>query len=63
MQQTTTIFNPNIILGENYQIHVIAIEDYTQDFLEYMNAHFVSICEGESESDIIMVKQRAKSFF
>lgn len=63
MQATTTIFNPSIIMGDNYQLHVIDIEEYTQDFLEYMNAHFVSICEGDSDSNINTVKQRARNFF
>ncbi|AIF45162.1 hypothetical protein [Virgibacillus sp. SK37] len=63
MQLTTTIFNSKTVFDNNYQIHIIDVEDYSQALLEYINEHFVSICEGDSGSDIDTVKQRARDFF
>lgn len=48
----------------NYEIHFLAIENFTHELTDYMSEHFVSICEGvASESSLSTVKKRTVSFF
>lgn len=63
MEATIGIFNVKSFLEDRFEIHIIDIEDYTEEFLEYINDHFVSICEGDSGNEIDTVKHRARHFF
>lgn len=63
MEATIGIFNAKSFKEENIEIHIIDVEDYTVEFIEYINNHFVTICEGDSGNEIETVKQRARQFF
>lgn len=43
-------------------LHVIGIESITEDIKDLLNTYFVSICEGDSDSEISLVKQRLAKF-
>ncbi|HFG2236549.1 TPA: hypothetical protein ACGF9M_001614, partial [Vibrio cholerae] len=43
-------------------LHVIAIESITDNIKKLLDTYFVSICEGESDSEISLVKKRLAKF-
>ncbi|MGO2355239.1 MAG: hypothetical protein ACTH58_10945 [Marinomonas foliarum] len=43
-------------------LHVIEIESITADMKDLLDTYFVSICEGDSDSEISLVKQRLAKF-
>ncbi|MED3052123.1 hypothetical protein [Bacillus thuringiensis] len=60
---TVNIFKSSSFLENKYQIHFVDFEGYSSELLKYIEEHFVMICEGDSDSDIEVVKQRAMDFF
>lgn len=43
-------------------LHVIEIESIAADMKDLLDKYFVSICEGDSDSEISLVKQRLAKF-
>ena len=50
-------------LTPHCELHVIDIEKIDQDLESLLDKFLVSICEGDSGSEISLVKKRLKSFF
>ncbi|CAF1770729.1 hypothetical protein NRS6084_03781 [Bacillus subtilis] len=63
MRATINTFKSISFTENKIELHFIDLEDYTLELMEYINHHFVTICEGDSGSDIETVKQRARDFF
>jgi len=63
MITTNDIFISEKILDENLELHIVDVEYLTPEILDYINEHFVTICEGDSGSNLETVKKRALSFF
>lgn len=51
-----------IQLDTSRTLHVVEIESITNDMKELLDDYFVSICEGDSGSEISLVKQRLVNF-
>lgn len=51
-----------IQLDSSRSLHVIEIESITEDINKLLDAYFVSICEGDSDSEINLVKKRLSQF-
>lgn len=45
-----------------YEIHIIDIKDISDEFAKVIDSYFVRICEGNSDSDIKVVKKRVLKF-
>jgi hypothetical protein len=63
MKAIISTFKSRSFVEDKIELHFIDIEDYTLELLDYINEHFVTICEGDSGSEIETVKQRARMFF
>ena len=50
------------IISSNITIHIIDIENITSDLKGYLDKHFVTICEGNSGSDLKQVKKIVLEF-
>ncbi|MDD3225277.1 MAG: hypothetical protein PHX70_11360 [Clostridium sp.] len=49
--------------GSNaYELHAINIKEISDEFAKFIDRYFVNICEGNSESDIKIVKKRVLKF-
>lgn len=51
-----------IQLDSSKALHVIEIESITEDITKLLDEYFVSICEGDSDSEICLVKKRLAKF-
>lgn len=51
-----------IQLDTGRSLHVIEIKSITEEMKNLLNKYFVSICEGDSDSDISLVKKRLVKF-
>ncbi|CAH6823335.1 conserved hypothetical protein [Vibrio chagasii] len=51
-----------IQLDTGRSLHVIEIESITEEMKNLLNKYFVSICEGDSDSEISLVKKRLVKF-
>ncbi|RTZ24243.1 hypothetical protein EKN09_04710, partial [Vibrio penaeicida] len=51
-----------IQLDSSKSLHVIEIESITEDTKKLLDTYFVSICEGDSDSKIDLVKKRLAKF-
>ncbi|MEZ8657979.1 hypothetical protein BCS84_10340 [Vibrio cyclitrophicus] len=51
-----------IQLDTGRSLHVIEIESITKEMKNLLNKYFVSICEGDSDSEISLVKKRLVKF-
>lgn len=49
-------------VGESKYLHIIDIKDVDNDFKELMDKHLILICEGESDSEVKLVKSRLINF-
>lgn len=45
-----------------YEIHIIDIKDISDEFSKVIDEYFVRVCEGNSDSDIKIVKKRVLKF-
>lgn len=47
----------NIIINNSNTIHVIDIKILSEKLIDYLDTHFVTICEGKSDSELPRVKK------
>ncbi|WP_078596318.1 hypothetical protein [Evansella clarkii] len=62
MSEKSILFHSKKVIDNYFEIHVVDVKEYSLELIDFINEHFVNICEGASGSNVETVKKRALEF-